>query len=167
MSDLRTREDLVRRLAAKDSAIDLMTLDVVWTAEFGEAGWVKQWTGKNKEAVSNGVLPGPLKTATYQGKLYAAPFTSNTQLLWYRKDLVGAPPPNFTWQQMIDQAVSQGKQIQIQGARAESLNVTFNSLLELGFGSSIRREWAWRVKNNVSLANLQAFRDFAERPPAE
>ena len=39
-----------------------------------------------------------------------------------------------------------------------------SDLLELGFASSIRREWAWRVKNNESLANLQAFRSFAEPP---
>ena len=40
---------------------------------------------------------------------------------------------------------------------------TFNQLLELGFGSSIRREWAWRVKTGASLANLAAFADFAQR----
>ena len=39
----------------------------------------------------------------------------------------------------------------------------FNLLLEIGFGSSIRREWDWRVKNNESLANLDAFRAFVER----
>lgn len=50
------------------------------------------------------------------------------------------------------------------GCVLEYSDGTFNTLLELGFGSSIRREWAWRVKNNESLANLQAFRDFAERP---
>ncbi len=38
----------------------------------------------------------------------------------------------------------------------------FNTMLEIGFGSSIRREWAWRVKNNESLANLQAFARFAD-----
>lgn len=37
---------------------------------------------------------------------------------------------------------------------------SFDSLLQLGFGSSIRREWAWRVKNGESLRNLDAFRDF-------
>lgn len=42
---------------------------------------------------------------------------------------------------------------------------TFNQLLELGFGSSIRREWAWRVKRGESLANLAAFAEFAQRPP--
>jgi hypothetical protein len=41
---------------------------------------------------------------------------------------------------------------------------SFNVLLEMGFGSSIRREWAWRVKNDQSLANLAAFADFAQRP---
>lgn len=40
----------------------------------------------------------------------------------------------------------------------------FNQLLELGFASSIRREWAWRVKTGQSLANLQAFAEFAQRP---
>ena len=50
------------------------------------------------------------------------------------------------------------------GCVLEYADGTFNTLLELGFGSSIRREWAWRVKNNESLANLQAFRDFASGP---
>jgi hypothetical protein len=49
------------------------------------------------------------------------------------------------------------------GAVLDAADGMFNTLLELGFGSSIRREWAWRVKNNESLANLQAFREFAER----
>jgi hypothetical protein len=52
------------------------------------------------------------------------------------------------------------------GSVLEYADGTFNTLLELGFGSSIRREWAWRVKNNESLANLQAFREFAQRPDA-
>ena len=38
----------------------------------------------------------------------------------------------------------------------------FDAALELGFGSAIRREWAWRVKRGESLANLQAFADFAD-----
>jgi Putative bacterial sensory transduction regulator len=38
----------------------------------------------------------------------------------------------------------------------------FDTLLELGFASSIRREWAWRVKRGESLANLAAFARFAD-----
>jgi hypothetical protein len=50
------------------------------------------------------------------------------------------------------------------GSVLEYSDGLFNRLLEMGFGSSIRREWAWRVKNGESLANLQAFESFAKRP---
>ena len=52
----------------------------------------------------------------------------------------------------------------ILGSVLEYADGSFNTLLEMGFGSSIRREWAWRVKNNQPLANLAAFADFAQRP---
>ena len=44
----------------------------------------------------------------------------------------------------------------------------FNTMLEIGFGSSIRREWDWRVKRGESLRNLEAFASFADpaRRPA-
>jgi hypothetical protein len=34
---------------------------------------------------------------------------------------------------------------------------SFDTMLEIGFGTAIRREWEWRVKRGESLANLQAF----------
>jgi hypothetical protein len=43
----------------------------------------------------------------------------------------------------------------------------FDAALELGFGSAIRREWAWRVKRGESLANLRAFAQFADPAPGE
>jgi hypothetical protein len=39
---------------------------------------------------------------------------------------------------------------------------SFDTMLEIGFGTSIRREWDWRVKRGESLANLQAFKHLAE-----
>ena len=41
----------------------------------------------------------------------------------------------------------------------------FDQALMLGFASSIRREWAWRVKRGESLANLQAFASLADPRP--
>jgi Putative bacterial sensory transduction regulator len=38
----------------------------------------------------------------------------------------------------------------------------FDLALEIGFASSIRREWAWRAKRGENLANLQAFARFAD-----
>jgi hypothetical protein len=39
----------------------------------------------------------------------------------------------------------------------EAVDADFNTLLELGFRSSIQKEWAWRVSRGESLKNLQAF----------
>ena len=38
----------------------------------------------------------------------------------------------------------------------------FDKALELGFGSSIQKEWDWRVKRGESLRNLEAFAHFAD-----
>jgi hypothetical protein len=39
---------------------------------------------------------------------------------------------------------------------------SFDPLLEIGFASSIQREWEWRKKNGESTANLAAFARFAD-----
>jgi hypothetical protein len=48
------------------------------------------------------------------------------------------------------------------GAVLQYADEAFDPLLEIGFASSIRREWAWRQKNGESTANLQAFARFAD-----
>jgi len=134
------RQTLVQRLAAGDKSIDILAMDVDWTAEFASAGWIVPWTGADKTKVSQGVLPGPLKTATYNGKLYAAPINSNTEILWYRKDLVKTPPK--TWNQMITDAENLAKQgkphlIEEQGAKYEGLVVWFNSMVNSAGGGIV------------------------------
>src|SRR5918912_2110100 len=64
------RELIARRLAAKDSAVDLVGMDVNWTAEFAQAGWIKPWTGALAQQATAGDLPGPLNTARYKGRLW-------------------------------------------------------------------------------------------------
>jgi hypothetical protein len=60
-------------------------------------------------------------------------------------------------------AISADEIDRILGCVLEYADGSFNVLLEMGFGSSIRREWAWRVKNDQPLANLAAFKDFVQR----
>lgn len=48
------------------------------------------------------------------------------------------------------------------GQVLEAVDTDFNTLLELGFSSSIRKEWAWRVSRGESLKNLQAFSHLIE-----
>jgi multiple sugar transport system substrate-binding protein len=132
------REQLVRRLAAKDSSVDVIGMDVIWTGEFAEAGWIRPFPPDQASQMTQGVLAGPLRSGTYKNRLYAAPFTSNTQLLWYRKDRVPDPPQ--TWDQMIDSAIAlrsngQPNYVEVQANRYEGYTVLFNALLESAGGA--------------------------------
>lgn len=132
------RQQLVRRLAAKDATVDIIGLDVTWPAEFAEAKWILPWTGADRAAAVRDTLEVPLRTATWKGRLYAVPYNTNTQLLWYRKDLVPTPPS--TWAEMLLMAgrlAKQGKPhyVEIQGAQYEGLTVWFNTLVESAGGS--------------------------------
>ncbi len=137
------RQQLVRRLAAQDSSIDLMGLDVTWEAEFAEAGWIQPWTGANKAAATNGTLAVPLQTATWKNKLYAVPYNSNTQLLWYRQDLldqIGKSSPPATWAEMLEDTDLMAKKrlphyIEVQGAQYEGATVWFNTMVASAGGS--------------------------------
>jgi trehalose/maltose transport system substrate-binding protein len=132
------RLQMARRLAAGDSSLDILGLDVTWEAEFATAGWIRPWTGTYKAQAIAGTLKGPLQTAIWRGQLVAVPYNSNTQLLWYRSDLVKTPPK--TWAQMFsdaEQLAKQGKShlIEIQGAQYEGTVVWFNTLTASAGGS--------------------------------
>jgi trehalose/maltose transport system substrate-binding protein len=126
------REQMVRRLAAGDTGLDILGLDVTWVPEFAEAKWLEEFTGENKADAEQGVLKGPLSTAMWNGKLYGATKNTNVQLLWYDDQLTQSPPK--TWDEMIDSSKelkSQGKPYHIvfTGAQYEGLVVLYNSLV--------------------------------------
>jgi multiple sugar transport system substrate-binding protein len=93
------REQLTRKLSAKDTTVDLMALPVAWTPEFAATGWAEEIAGGNKKSISKDTLGGPLATATHKKDLFAAPLTTDTQVLWYRTDLVSTPPA--TWDELL------------------------------------------------------------------
>ena len=125
------REQLVRRLGAEDDSIDIIGMDVIWTAEFANAGWIQPWEGARRSRSPTDVFESVVETARFEDKLYAAPFTSNTQLLWYRKDRVDSRPK--TWDEMVPQAEQIGPakgQIQVQANRYEGFTVWVNAMIE-------------------------------------
>ncbi len=129
------REQLARRLAAKDETIDIMALDVIFTGEFAEAEWIVPFPQELASKVEQASIKSVYSTGLYQDKLFAAPYTSNTQLLWYRKDRVDSPPK--TWEEMLQQSERLGKNgiIEVQGKKAEGYVVWLNSLVASAGGS--------------------------------
>ena len=85
------REQLVRRLAADDPSVDLMSLDPPFVAEFANAGYLLPITDPaDVAAFTDDVLEGPMATAFWDDQLVAPPFWANTQLLWYRRSVADA-----------------------------------------------------------------------------
>jgi multiple sugar transport system substrate-binding protein len=134
------RLQLARRLVAGDPEVDILGIDVTWTAEFAAAGWIEKLPDDVAARVRQGTLEGPLQTSTYQDSLWAAPLNTNTQILWYRKDL--SPTPPATWDEMIaasERLAQQGlpSYIEVQGAQYEGLVVWFNTLINSAGGQIV------------------------------
>jgi multiple sugar transport system substrate-binding protein len=137
------RDQFVRRLAAHDSGMDLLGMDVTWTAEFAEAGWIRELTGDQKTQATANTLQPPIDTATWKGKLYGIPRTTNVQLLWYRKSLVPTPPKTF------DQMISMAQQLKARGkpyeigltaAQYEGYVVNVNNLVTAYGGTLVNKD---------------------------
>lgn len=60
------------------------------------------------------------------------------------------------------ESVTEAELDRLLGQVLEAADGDFNTLLELGFATSIRREWAWRSKRGESLRNLAAFAHLIE-----
>lgn len=64
-------------------------------------------------------------------------------------------------------AVTSDEVDRILGQVLEAVDADFNTLLELGFRTSIQREWEWRVSRGESLKNLHAFRHLIDEDGAD
>jgi hypothetical protein len=61
-------------------------------------------------------------------------------------------------------AVTEAEIDRLLGQVLEAADGSFNTLLELGFASAIRKEYAWRVSRGESTRNLDAFTNLTQRP---
>lgn len=134
------RIQLLRRLAADDASIDLMSMDPVFTAEFAAADFLQEIPEDVAATVSEGTLQGAIDGATWEDRLVVAPLWANTQVLWYRKSLAEAAGLDMsqpvTWDQIIEAANTQGGTVGVQANKYEGYVVWINALVE-GAGGSI------------------------------
>ncbi len=134
------RIQLLRRLAAEDSSIDLMSLDPVFTAEFAAAGFLAEFPEDAASTLSDGVLQGAVDGASWEDRLVVAPLWANTQVLWYRKSLAEKAGLDMsqpvTWEQVIDAAAENGGTVGVQANKYEGYVVWINALIQ-GAGGQI------------------------------
>src|SRR5215475_3855643 len=133
---------LVTNLQARSSVYDVMSMDVIWTAEFASNGWI---TPLDDSVIPAGQFLRPaVETATYEGHLYAVPFTSNAELLYYRSDILAAAhlrPPQ-TWAELASDATLVAARYHLGGYGGqfqsyEGLTVNFAEAVQSAGGSLV------------------------------
>ncbi|MGH8901742.1 MAG: ABC transporter substrate-binding protein [Egibacteraceae bacterium] len=121
------RQQLSLELDARSSTLDILSLDVIWTGEFAENGWLEN-VDDLRPQVQEVALPGPFQSALWKGKLWAVPYISQGGFLYYRTDLVDQPPR--TWDELMKVGLEVGRSAGIapfvgQGAQYEGMVVNF------------------------------------------
>jgi multiple sugar transport system substrate-binding protein len=87
------RQQMIQNTQIKNPKMAVISVDVVWTAEFAAKGYIEAMPA---DTDTSGLLKPAVDAATYFNKLYGLPFTTDGGLLYYRKDLLdkyGVKPP--------------------------------------------------------------------------
>lgn len=127
-------------LRARSHSIDIMSIDIVYPAEFAAQQWTQpitdsQWPSSQRQ----NYLQGPIQGCTYQGKLWAAPYRTDLGILYRRTDLVPTAPATYDDLTNMSKSVSPSK-IKYgyvwQGAQYEGLVCDFVEVL-YGYGGTV------------------------------
>lgn len=98
-----TRAELATEIEGGSKTPDVYMGDVIWPAQFGHSGLAVPLSDHLPKSFFSRFAPGLAAGASYQGKVYGAPFFMDAGLLYYRKDLLSKAslPVPKTWQQLV------------------------------------------------------------------
>ena len=148
------RIQLARRLAARDSGIDLMSIDPAFTAEFANAGYLAPIPDDMQQQLKQQSFQGATAASTWNDNLVVAPFWSNTQVLWYRKSFVQKAGLDMsqpvTWDQIIQAAAKNGGKVAVQANKYEGYVVWINALIA-GAGGEIATDVSKGVDATIDV----------------
>lgn len=163
----------VTLFAAKDTSVDVISIDVIWPAPMVAAGWLApldQWFTADKREV---FLPGAIRANIIAGKIYGVPWYTDAGLLYYRKDLLAkynAKVP-ATWEEMIitAQRITEGEKnpqlagFLFQGAKIEALADFFYEVLWSSGGDVLDPAGKVIVDNAKGIAAVNFILDLVRK----
>jgi multiple sugar transport system substrate-binding protein len=117
----------VQWLNAGASDPDILQLDVIWTPEFAAAGWILPLNQFLPDTAA--FFPATITANQWRDSLYALPWFIDVGMLYWRTDLMPAPPATFSDLVRLAQRAKQGGRTRYgfvwQGARYEGLVANF------------------------------------------
>lgn len=110
------RQALFQDLQTGTGDFDVLGLDVIWTGEFADYGYIESLEDYRSE-VEGASLEGAINSSEWQAELFALPYSSNGAFLYYRTDLVDEPPT--TWDELLDVGLAAAEEAGISGYVAQ------------------------------------------------
>ncbi|WP_130858856.1 ABC transporter substrate-binding protein [Gracilibacillus phocaeensis] len=162
-------DQTVTQLSAESDNLDIVNMDVVWTAEFAEAGWIEPLDDQFTEEMQSEFIERQVDAMTYDGHVWAVPWFNDLHPLWYRTDLLekyGFEVPD-TYEEAVDIAKTIQEEEGIQGfsmhwGRAEQLIVSFTEFLHANNGNFFDEDGSVVIDSPEAVEALQFMMDMIE-----
>ena len=155
-----------------NSPYDVLLMDVTWTPKYAKAGWLEPleaWLGA--DALED-LAPGAELGNAFDGHLWRFPLVADMGLLFWRTDLMEAPPRTPSELEAISQSLQQEGRVRWgyvwEGRQYEGLSCTYLEVLR-GFGGRWLRDGSPDLNSNAAIAASQWLRhlvDVGITPPA-
>jgi multiple sugar transport system substrate-binding protein len=162
------RQQMVQNTQIKNPKMAVLSVDVVWTAEFAAKGYVEALPPD--KFPTDGFLKATVNSATYFNKLYAYPSTSDGGLLYYRKDLLNKyglkPPTSFDEMKAACDKIQAGEKDNKLGCFAgqynkyEGLTVNFDEAVHGAGGVIVGEDGKPNVATPEATKGLQTLTDW-------
>jgi multiple sugar transport system substrate-binding protein len=161
------RQQMIQNTQIKNPKMAVVSMDVVWTAEFAAKGYAEALP---PEADTTGLLKPAVDAATYFGKLYGMPTTTDGGLLYYRKDLLDKyqlqPPTSFDEMKAACDKITAGEKDSKLGCFAgqynkyEGLTVNFDEAVHGAGGAIVGDDGKPNVATPEATKGLQTLTDW-------
>lgn len=164
-------DDFVNKLASGDTSVDIMGLDVVYVAEFASAGWLMDLTDALGSEITDTMIEGTVEGATYNGALVAAPWFTNSSVLFYRQDVLDElgveelPTTYEGWMELADQAIGiNGVEYgaSFQASQSESLVCNWVEYVWNNGGDILDASGSPVVNSDENIVATQIMKDFVD-----
>ena len=162
----------ISSLLLGNSPYDVLLMDVTWTPKYAKAGWLEPleaWLGA--DALED-LAPGAELGNAFDGHLWRFPLVADMGLLFWRTDLMEAPPRTPAELEAISRSLQQEGRVRWgyvwEGRQYEGLSCTYLEVLR-GFGGRWLREGSPDLNSNAAIAASQWLRhlvDVGITPPA-
>lgn len=162
-------DQTVTQLSAESDTLDIVNMDVVWVAEFAEAGWLKPLDDLFTEDMQEDYVERQVDAMNYDDHIWAVPWFNDLHPMWYREDLL--EKYDFDVPDTYDEAVEIAKVIQeeedIQGftmhwGRAEQLIVSFTEFLHANGGDFFDDDDNITINDQEAVEALQFMVDMID-----